>query len=131
MNEKSEKTHMSIDDESVQKRTSLNGNIMRMRDRPNTMTRNPKKQIVKLNKLMRSDTRISTLTNGSTGDERHDVIKWRGLSVRVHGLPYQRYTKSKGHYRKSNNISFTSYPTLYKLNVGIIGMDREVRIELF
>ena len=122
---------MSIDDESVQKRTSLNGNIMKMRDRPNTMTRNPKKQIVKLNKLMRSDTRISTLTNGSTGDERHDVIEWRGLSVRVHGLPYQRYTKSKGHYSKSNNISFTSYPTLHKLNVGIIGMDREVRIELF
>ena len=57
---------------------------MKMRYRPNKMTRNPKKQIVELNKLIRSDTRISTPTNGSIGDERHDVIKVRGLCVKVH-----------------------------------------------
>ena len=33
---------------------------MKMRDRPNKMTRNPGKKIVELGKLMRSDTRIST-----------------------------------------------------------------------
>ena len=85
-----------------------------MRDKPNGVTRNLKKQITELSKLMGSDTRISTPTNGSTGDERHDVIKRMGLSVRVHRLPYQRYTKSKGHYRRSNDILFTPYSTLHK-----------------
>ena len=55
-----------------------------MRYRPNKMTRNPEKQIIELSKLMRGDTRINTPTNGSTGYERHDVIKVRGLYVRVH-----------------------------------------------
>ena len=68
-NEKSGKTHRSIGDESIQKRTSLNRNRMKVRDRLNTMIRNLEKQIVKLNKLMGSNTRISTLTNGSTDDE--------------------------------------------------------------
>ena len=103
---------------------------MKMRDRPNRMTRNLEKQIIKLSKLMGSDMRISIPTNGSTGDERHDVIKKRGLSVWVHGLLYQRYTKSRGHYRRSNDILFTPYPTPHILSVGIIGVDREVRIEL-
>ena len=98
--------------------------------RPNAMTRNPKKQIIELSKLMRGDTRISTPTNRSTDDERKDVIKVRGLYVRVHKMLYQRYTKSRCHYLKSNDILFTLYLTLHKLNVGIIGVDREVRIEL-
>ena len=79
---------------------------------------------------MGSDMGISTPTNESTSDERHDVIKRRGLSVRVPRLPYQRYTKSKGYYNRSNDILFTLYPTLHKLNVGVIGVDREVRVEL-
>ena len=115
---------------SVTRAYSLNGNSIKMRDRLNTMTRNPEKQIVELSKLMRSDTRISTPTNGSTGEEWHNVIEVRGLSVRVHGLLYQRYTNSKGHYSKSNDIFFTPYPTLHKLNIGIIGVDREVWVEL-
>ena len=79
-NEKSEKTHRSIGNESLQKRTSLNRNSMKVRDRPNTMTRNPEKQIVELSKLMRGDTRISTPLNGSTIDVRHNVIE-RGILV--------------------------------------------------
>ena len=71
---------------------------MKMRDRLNRMTRNLEKQIVELNKLMGSDTRISTPTNGSTGDERHNVIKRRDLSVWAHELLYQRYTKNRDHY---------------------------------
>ena len=51
-NKMSRKTHRSIGDESVQKCTSLNGNSMQMRDRPNGMTRNPKNQIIELSKLM-------------------------------------------------------------------------------
>ena len=63
-NEKSEKTYRSINDESVQERTSLNRDIMKMRYRPNIMTRNlEKKKIIELSKLMRGDTRISTPTN--------------------------------------------------------------------
>ena len=129
-NEKSGKTHRSINDESVQERSSINRDSMKMRYKPNTMTRNPEKQIIELSKLMRGDMRINTPTNGSTSDERHDVIKVRSLCVRVHKLLYQRYTKSRGHYLKSNDILFTPYSTLHKLNVGIIGVDREVRIEL-
>ena len=125
-NEKSRKTDRSISDESVQERASFNRNSMKMRDKPNTMTRNPKKQIIELSKLMRGDTRISTPTNGSTGDEKHDVTKVRRLYVRVHKLLYQRYTKSRGYYLRSNDILFTPYPTLHKLNVGVIRVDREV-----
>ena len=69
MNEKSGKTHRSINDESVQECTSLKRDSMKMRYRPNAMTRNPKKQLIELNKLVRGDTRINTPTNGSTGDE--------------------------------------------------------------
>ena len=94
------------------------------------MTRNPEKQIIEISKLMESDIKINTPTNGSTGDERHDVIKKRGLSVWVHGLLYQRYTKSRVHYSRSNDILFSPYPTPHILSVGIIGVDREVRIEL-
>ena len=105
-----------------------------MRDGSNRMTRNPKIIkiiiIIKLSKLMGSDMMINTPTNGSTSDKIHDVIKRRGLSVWVHRLLYQRYNKSRGHYRRSNDILFTPYPTPHILSVGIIGVDREVRIEL-
>ena len=80
---------------------------------------------------MGGNLRISTPTNGSTGNEGHDIIKMRRLCVRVHRLLYQRYTKSKCHYLRSNDILFTPYPTLQKLNVGNIGVDKEVQIEFF
>ena len=130
LNEKSGKTHKSISDEIVQERISLNRDSMKMRYKPNTMTINPEKQIVKLNKPSRSNPRISTPTNGCTGDKGHDVIKRRRLYIRVHRLLYQRYIKSRGHYIKSNNILFTPYATLYKLNVGIIGVNGEVWVKL-
>ena len=129
-NEKSRKTHRSISNKGIQKCTSLNENSVKMRDRPNGVTRNLEKQIIKLSKLMGCDTRISTPIDGSTNNERNNVIKRRGLSVRVHRLLYQRYTKSRGHYYWSNDILFIPYPTSHILSVGIIGVDREVRIEL-
>ena len=129
-NEKSGKTHRSISNESIQKRTSLNRNSMKMRYMPNAMTGYPKKQIIELSKLMKGDLRINPPTNGSTSNERHDVIKVKRLCVRVHKLLYQRYTKSRCHYLKSNDILFTPYPTLHKLNVGWSGVDKEVRVEL-
>ena len=42
---------------------------MKMRYRPYNMTRNPEKQIIEFGKLMRSNMRISTPTNGSSNDE--------------------------------------------------------------
>ena len=54
-----------------------------MRDAPKRMTSNPEKQIIELSKLMSSDTRIGTPSNGSTGDVRHNLIKGRDLGVRI------------------------------------------------
>ena len=129
-NKKCRETNRSISDESVQERTSLNKNGVNMRNGPNTMTGYPKKQVIKLSKLMRGNPRINTPTNGSTGDEGHDIIKMWRFWVSIHKLLYQRYIKSRGHYHRSNNILFTPYPNLHIVNVGNVEVDREVRIEL-
>ena len=99
---------------------------MQVRDRPNRVTSNPKKLIIELCKLMSSDTRIRTPSNGSTSNVRHDLIKGRDLGVGIDRLLCQSYTKSRGHYLRCNDILFTLYPTHHILNVGIIGVDREV-----
>ena len=59
-NEKMRKTHRSICDKSIQKCTSLDKNSVQMRDRPDRMAKNPKKEIMNLGQLMRSDPRIRT-----------------------------------------------------------------------
>ena len=125
-NKKSRKTDRSISDESVQECTSLNGNGMYMRNWPTAVTRNPREQVIELGKLMCGNFRLSTPTNGSTNKKRHDVIERRNLCVRIHRLLYQRYTKSKNHYLRGNDKLFIPYPSLHIVNVGIIGMDREV-----
>ena len=51
----------------------------------------------------------------------------RRLNVRIHRLLYQRYTKGRGHYLRSNDILFTPYLSLYIVNFGNIGVDREVQ----
>ena len=104
----------------------IGASVMRAKNRPNTMTRNPKEQIIELNKLMCGNLRISTPTNGSTSNKRHNVINERNLYVRVHRLLYQRYTKSKSHYLTGNDKLFTPYPSLHIVKVGIIIMDKEV-----
>ena len=40
-----------------------------------------------------------------------------------------RHPKSRGHFRRSNGVLFTLYPTSHQ-SVGIIGVDREVQVEL-
>ena len=130
MNEKRQKTHRSISHNSIQKCTSLNRNGVQVRDGPNRMTRNPEKQIMNLSKFMGGNMRISTPLNGNTGEIWHNVIKRRGLIIRVGWLSYQRYLKSRGHYWRSNDILITPNPTHHILSVGIIGVDREVRVEL-
>ena len=118
MNEKGRKTHRSISHKGIQKCTLLNRNGVQVRDRPKRMTSNLEKQIVELCKLISSDIRIRTPSNGSIGNVRQDLIKGRVLIIRIDRLLYQRYTKSRGHYLRSNDILFFFYPTLHKLNVG-------------
>ena len=130
-NEKIRKTHRSIYDKSIQKCTSLGRNSVQMRDGPNRMVRNLEKQIMNLGQLVRGDPRIRTPLDRRSSKIWHNVIKWRRLIIRIGEMLDLRHPKSRGHYRRSNDILFTPYPTLHKLSVGIIGVDREVRIKLF
>ena len=93
-------------------------NGVQVRDGPDKMVRNPEKQVMNLGQLMKSDTRISTPLNGSTSQIWHNVIKWRWHIIRVHRLLYPRHPKSRGHYRRSNDILFIPYPNLHKLSIG-------------
>ena len=129
-NEKIRKTHRSIYDKGIQKCTSLYRNSVQVRDGPDRMTRNPKKEIMNLGQLMRSDLRISTPLDRSTSKIWHNVIEWRRHIIWIDRMPYLRHPKSRGHYRRSNGILFTLYPTLHKLSIGIIEVDREVQVEL-
>ena len=63
-NEKMRKTHKSICHKGIQKCTSLEMNGVQMRDRPNRMARNPKKEIMNLDQFMRGNLRIRTPLNG-------------------------------------------------------------------
>ena len=129
-NKKIRKTHMSICDKDIQICTSLYGNSMQMRDGSNWMARNPEKEIVNLDQLVRSDSRIKTLLDRSPSKIWHNVIKGRRLIVRINRMMDLRHPKSRGYYRRSNDVLFTSYPTLHILSVEIIGVDREVRVKL-
>ena len=129
-NEKMRKTHRSICDKGIQKCTSLNRNGVQVKDGLDRMARNLEKQIMNLDQLIRSDSRISTPLDGSTSQKWHNVIEWRRLIIRIYRMMYLRHPKSRGHYRRSNDILFTLYPTLLKLSVGIIGVDRKVWVEL-
>ena len=126
MNRKSRKANRSISNESIQKCTPLNRNGMYMGGRPDAITRNPKKQIIELSKLMSSNPRISTPTNGSIDEKRYNVINGREICLRIHRLLYQRYIKNCSHYLTGNDKLFTPYPSLHKVNIGVIGVNREV-----
>ena len=65
-NEKMRKTHKSIYDKGIQKCTSLYRNGVQVRDGPDRTARNPEKEIMNLNQLVRSDLRISTPPDRST-----------------------------------------------------------------
>ena len=68
-NKKMRKTHKSIKNKGIQKRTSLQGNGVQMRDRLNRMTRNPKEKIMNLDQLMRGDPRVKTPLDSSTSNK--------------------------------------------------------------
>ena len=93
------------------------------------MTCYPKEKKGSLSELSRSDPRIRTPPNRSTNDVRHDVIQGRRLIIGIDRVLDQRYPESINHYPRSNGILYISYPTLY-YSVGIIDVDRDVRVEL-
>ena len=128
--EKMRKTHRSVYDKSIQKCTSLDRNSMQMRDGPDRMARNPEEKIMNPGQLMRVDPRIKTPLDRRSNKIWHNVIKGWILIVRINGMLELKHPKSRGYYCRSNCVLFTPYPTSYKLNVGIIGVDREVRVEL-
>ena len=68
-NEKMRKAHRSIRNKSIQKPTSLQRNGVQMRDRPNGMVRNPKKEIMSLGQLVRGDSRIGIPLDRSTSNK--------------------------------------------------------------
>ena len=100
-----------------------------MRDRPKRMTNNPKEKIMNLSELSSSDPRIRTPLDRRFSDKRHDVVQGRRLIIRVDRMLDHWYPKSISHYRRGNGVPYTPYPTPHK-SVGIIGVDREVRIEV-
>ena len=93
------------------------------------MTNNPKEKIMNLSKLSSGDPRIRTPLDKRPSDVRHDVVQGRELIIRIDRMLNQWYPKSSNHYRRSNGVLITLYLTSHK-SVGIIGVDREVRIEL-
>ena len=102
---------------------------MQMRDGPDQMARNPKKEIMNLSQLSRDDPRIRTPLDRSPSKIWHDVIKRRRLIVKINRMLDLKHPKSRGHYHGSNGVLFTPYPTSHK-SVGIIGVDKEVQVEL-
>ena len=100
-----------------------------MRDRPQRLTINPKEKIVNLHELSSGDLRIRTPLDRRPSDIRHDVVQGRRLIIRVDKMLDHWHPKSSNHYRRSNGVLITPYPTSHK-SVRIIGMDKEVQIEL-
>ena len=129
-NEKMRKAHRSISDKRIQKCTSLQRNGVQMRDRPDWMARNPNEKIMNLGLLVRGDPRIRIPLERSTSNNWHNVIKGRRLIVRINRMLDQWHPKSSSHYRRSNGVLFTPYPTSHQ-SVRIIGVDREIQVELF
>ena len=128
-NKKMRKTHRSIKNKGIQKRTSFQRNGVQMRDRPDRMARNPKEKIVNLNQLMRGDLRVRTPLDISTSNKWHNVIKGRRLIVWINRMLDHWHPKSSSHYWRSNGVLITPYLTSHK-SVGIIGVDKEVQVEL-
>ena len=71
-NEKMRKANRSISNKGIQKCTTLQRNGVQMKDRPQGMTCNPKKEIMNLSELSSSDSRIRTPLDRRPSDIRVD-----------------------------------------------------------
>ena len=123
-NKKMKKANRSISNKGIQKCITLQRNGVQMRDRPKRMISNPKEKIMNHSELSIGDLRIRTPL-----DIRHDVVQGRRLIIRVDRMLDHWHLKDISHYRRGNGGPYTPYLTPHK-SVGIIGVDKEVRIEL-
>ena len=114
---------------SIEKHTSLQRDGVEMRNRPQGMTRNSKKQICGLKKHRRRDPRIRTPLNRWSSDVWHDLIYKRWLIIGIDRIKDNQNPKSLSHYPRGNGELNTSYPTPNN-SVRIIDMTWEVREEL-
>ena len=129
-NKKMRKAHRSIRDKGIQKHTTLDKDGVQMRDGLDGMTRNLEKDIMSLNQLVRGDLRIRTPLDRCTSNKWHNFIKGRRLIKWINRILDQWHLKSNSHYWRSKGVLITPYPTTHK-SVGIIEVDREVRVEVF
>ena len=123
------KADRSISNKGIQKCKTLQRNGVQMRDRPKRMTSNPKEKIMNQSELSDGDPRIRTRLDRRPSDIRHDVIQGRRLIIKIDRITDHWYPKGISHYRRGNGVPYTPYPTPHE-SVGIIGLDREVRIKL-
>ena len=128
-NKKMRKANRSISNQGIQKCTMLQRNGVQMSDRPKRMTSNPKEKIMNRSKLKSGDPRIRTPLDRRPSDIRHDVIQGRRLIIWVGRIMDHWYPKGINHYRRGNGVPYTPYLNPHE-SVGIIGVDKEVRIEL-
>ena len=109
--------------ESIEKHTSFQRDGMKMRNRPQGMTCNFKKQICGLRKRRRCDPRIKTPLDRWSSDVWHDLI------IGIDRIRDDRNPKSLSHYPRGNGELNTSYSTSNN-SVRIIDVTWEVSEEL-
>ena len=119
------KTDRRTRHESIEKHTSLQKDGVEMRNRPQGMTRNSKKQICGLKKRRRRDPRIRTPLDRWSSDVWHDLINKKWLIIGIDRISDNRNPKSLSHYPRGNGELNTSYPTSNN-GVGIIYVTWEV-----
>ena len=129
MKEQVRKTDRRTRHESIEKHTSLQRDGVEMRNRPQEMTRNSKKQICGLKKCRRCDLRIRTPLDRWSSDVWHDLIYRRWLIIGIYRIRDDRNPKSLSHYPRGNGELNTSYPTPNN-RVRIIDVIWELREEL-
>ena len=113
----------------IKKHTSLQKDGVEMRNGPQGMTCNLKKQICGLSKHRRRDPRIRMPLDRWSSDVWHYLINGRWLIIGIYRISDNRNPKSLNHYPSGNGELFTSYPTPNN-GVGIIDVTCEVREEL-
>ena len=127
--ERVRKTDRRTRHESIEKHTSLKRYGVEMRNGPQEMTRNSKKQICGLRKHRWRDLRIRTPLDRWSSDVWHDLINRRWLIIGIDRISDNRNPKSLSHYPRGNGELNTSYSTPNN-GVGIIDVTREVKEEL-
>ena len=127
--EQVKKTDKRTRHESIEKHTSLQRDGVEMRNGPQGMTCNSKKQICGLKKGRRRDPRIRTPLDRWSSNVWYDLINRKWLIIGIDRIGDNRDPKSLSHYLWGNGELNTSYLTPNN-GVGIIDVTWKVREEL-